>query len=88
MVGVIGWKNHALASGLKTKNQYMKTTAFCVFEGVNSKPFLESLGLDPAIFDPECEAKSRKDCGSPSGLDLDELVFRAPSWAGAILKSQ
>jgi len=40
-----------------------------------SKEFLESLGLDPAIFDPECEPESRKDCGSPSGLDLDELAF-------------
>ncbi len=40
-----------------------------------SKPFLESLGLDPALFDPDCEAKSRKDCGSHSGLDLDELAF-------------
>jgi len=75
MVGVIGWKNHALASGLKTKNQYMKRTAFCVFEGVNSKPFLESLGLDPSVFDPDCEPESRKDSRCPSGLDLDELAF-------------
>jgi hypothetical protein len=40
-----------------------------------SKEFLESLGLDPVLFDPDCEVKSRKDCGSPSGLDLDELAF-------------
>ena len=38
-----------------------------------SKEFLESLGLDPALFDPDCETRSSdSSCGC---IDLDLLTF-------------
>ena len=43
-----------------------------------SKEFLDSLGLDPAVFDPECEAESSEDAYNThriKSLALKEIII-------------
>ena len=45
---------------------------------MGSKQFLESLGLDPDIFDPECESESRGDASNThrtKSLALQEIII-------------
>ena len=49
---------------------------------------LESLGLDPDIFDPDCEPVNSKGSSGPLGLDLEELSFRSGPEIRAIMMSK
>jgi len=49
---------------------------------------LKSLGLDPDIFDPDCEPVNSKNSSGPLGLNLEELSFRSGPEIRAIMMSK